>query len=249
MNKKGRNGLSRREFSSLFLFGTVTSACSVQPTESPASIPSRVGQRSSKIIKPGYIELKQEVPKELVFGKNAGDSYPYAKPDSSKVEVLQFFHFYCTYCYEFNLIMNKWVKENASNIIYTRESPAVKPSWENLSRAYYAMQYLKLTDQLFDSMFDKAEADRKWLNSPRTISLGMNELNSSIDADTFEKTMGSFAVVEVQLKRAAKLATMSNIRSVPSVLINRKYLTSPTISGSYEGMISAIDDLMKSSKL
>jgi len=250
MKKMGSGDITRRRFTSLLLLGAVNSACSVQQTNPPEPVPTRIKQRSKKIIKPGYIELTSKVPRELIYGKNTGkDSYPYEKLDSSKVEVIQFFHFYCTYCYDFNLIMNKWLEENASNVIYTRESPPLNPSWKNLSQTYYAMQYMKLTDGLFDLMFEKAEADRRWLKTPRTISLGLKELDSTIDADKLESTMNSFAVVYGQLKRALNLAYSSNVTAVPSVLVGRKYLTSPKIAGSYEGMISAIDDLMKIAKL
>jgi thiol:disulfide interchange protein DsbA len=63
-----------------------------------------------------------------------------------------------------------------------------------------------------------------------------------VGEEDFQKTWNSFEVNQ-KLRVAADLARRYSISSVPAIVINGKYRTSATETGSYPRLIEAIDEL------
>jgi len=176
--------------------------------------------------KPGYQTLQTPMPTR----------------DPARVEVLEFFWFGCPHCYAFEPAINTWAESKPDYVDFVREAPPLNPSWEAHSRAFYAAEALQITDGFFDEMFNRIHKDRKPMRNPKNIGKFVESLDLGVDRDTFMKAMNSFAV-KTALDRSMVRAQQSGINSVPSVVINGKYLTGNSIAGSHEGIIDAINTL------
>lgn len=160
---------------------------------------------------------------------------------SDKVEVIEYFWFGCPHCFAFEPTINNWKDNNKPDYVnFIREAPPLNPAWEPHSRAFYASELMGVTDEFFDKLFNAIHVEKRTLRTPPQIVKFAGELG--IDADTFEKTMDSFAT-NTRIKQAMKMASASGLRGVPSIVIHGKYRTGGSIAGSNENIIRVIDEL------
>ena len=162
--------------------------------------------------------------------------------DPGRVEVLEFFWFGCPHCYAFEPAIDDWAASRPEYVDFVREAPPLNPSWESHSRAFYAAETLGVTDGMFDEMFDRIHRGREPMRKPAAIASFVEDLDLGVDAETFEKTMGSFAV-ETALRRSVMLARDAGVTGVPSILINGKYMTGNSLAGGHAGVIAVIERL------
>ena len=187
----------------------------------------------------------------LGFGQFAsaqhGGGYQEIKPpvetrDADQVEVLEFFWFGCPHCFAFEPTINAWAATKPDHVSFVREAPPLNPRWLPHSQAYYASKVLKVEEDFFEPFFNEIHLRKKPLNDQKSISKFAESL-LGIDADLFAKTMNSFEV-DMHIRRSMQLAQGAGVRSVPSVLVNGKYLTSGSLAGSNQGVISVINNLI-----
>jgi len=168
---------------------------------------------------------------------------PQKRADSDRVEVLEYFWFGCPHCFAFEPTINKWAESKPDFVDFVREAPPLNPAWTPHSQAFYAAEVLGVTEQFFEPMFNAIHKDNKRLTSPKSIAKFAGSLGlEGVDEEKFLKTMSSFAV-DAKIRRAMDLARNAGINSVPSVVINGKYLTTGSIAGSNDRVIDVIREL------
>ncbi len=169
-------------------------------------------------------------------------SPPVETQDASKVEVLEFFWFGCPHCFAFEPTINAWAETKPDHVNFVREAPPLNPRWLPHSQAYYASKVLQVEEDFFEPFFNEIHLRKKPLNDQKSIAKFANKL-LGIEEDLFIKTMNSFEV-DMHIRRAVKLAQGSGVRSVPSILVNGKYLTSGSVAGSNDAVINVINELV-----
>lgn len=166
---------------------------------------------------------------------------PMPTADPSRVEVLEFFWFGCPHCFAFEPTINAWAADKPDYVDFVREAPPLNPSWEQHSRMFYAAQALGITDGMFDQTFDRIHKSKKPMRNPKKIAQYIESLDLGVSAEKFRKAMASFAV-ETALKRSIGRAQQAGISSVPSIVINGKYLTGSSIAGGHDAIIDVINE-------
>lgn len=244
MMKKCDSGIdpARRKLAASLLFATSIAAGCKAPlkkqTVPPDEQEQETGSEQSQPTQPGYTVLDTPHP-----GKYETIARETAVNDP-RIELVHFCGFTCRPCYKFDPLFTEWVSANASKVIHTRVAPALNLSWEKAARLFYALEFFGLTDRLYKPLFDKAQANAFWLRTDATIAGQVKFLDRSIDKPEFQKTLNSFAV-NGQMRRDVKLAITSGVSSIPSVVVNGKYLTSPDlVNGNHEAMIDVIEELV-----
>lgn len=164
---------------------------------------------------------------------------PVSTRNAEKIEVLEYFWFGCPHCFAFEPSINRWIEDKPDYVDFVREAPPLNPGWEPHSRAFYAAEIMGVTEEFFEPMFNGIHVERRSLRSPDMIARFAGELG--IDADKFQKTMGSFAV-STRMNQSMQMARASGITGVPSVVINGKYLTGGSLAGSHEAILRVIDE-------
>src|SRR5215470_4021821 len=68
--------------------------------------------------------------------------------DTERIEVVYFFYYGCTWCYQFEPYIAEWLKTKPTDVSF-RRIPAIRNSkWVTLTRAYYAYESLDLLPRL-----------------------------------------------------------------------------------------------------
>ncbi len=168
---------------------------------------------------------------------------PQAVETGSRVEVREVFWYGCPHCYSFQPAIEKWLKTLPANARFVRMPGAQwAPSFEPHARTFYALEALGLTDKIHRPLFDAIHARNRALGDEASIGFFMAEQGVK-DAD-FRKAYASFGV-GVKVRNARQYLERAAIRSVPTLVVDGRYVTSATMAGSHEEALKVVDFLIK----
>ena len=159
-----------------------------------------------------------------------------------KIEVLEFFWYGCPHCYTFEPYINAWKKSKPANVEFSRVPAIFRPDWEVQARAYYAMSNMGVIESMHEKIFAAIHKDKKRLEKKEQLTDFI--VKNGVDRAKFEAEYNSFSV-DSMVRKAKKLQTAYKIEGVPSIAVNGKYLTSGSMSGSYQNMVNILDYLVK----
>lgn len=168
---------------------------------------------------------------------------PQQSTDSGdKIEILEFFWYGCPHCYSFEPFVQSWKKTKPANVEFKRVPAIFRPDWEIQARTYYALSSMGVIEDLHGKIFAAVHKDKKRLNSKEELTEFV--VKNGVNKDAFLKEYDSFAV-DGMVRKAKKKQTAYKLQGVPSVAVNGKYLTSGSMSGSYDNLINIMNHLIE----
>jgi len=162
---------------------------------------------------------------DYVEGKHYKRLSPQATSTGDKIEVLEFFWYGCPHCYTFEPFVAAWKKTKPANVVFIRVPAIFRPAWEIQARAYYALNNMGVIEDVHEKIFHAVE-------------------KYGVDRKKFMTQANSFAI-DGMVRKAKKRQAGYKIEGVPSIAVNGKYLTSGSMSGSYDNLINIMDYLIE----
>ena len=162
---------------------------------------------------------------------------PAAQPTDTgkKVEVIEFFAYYCPHCYAFEPALEAWVKKQGENIVFKRVHVPYNDSVLPQQKLFFTLDALGLlTNELHTKIFDEMHVNHNRLNRDEMVFDFIAK--QGIDRQKFIDTYRSFGVAG-RLRKADAMMRDYHIESWPTVAIDGRYITSPTMAD--EGSKSA----------
>lgn len=159
-----------------------------------------------------------------------------------KIEVLEFFWYGCPHCYTFEPYINAWKKAKPANVEFVRVPAIFRPEWEVEARSYYALTNMGVIEEIHGKIFEQVHKNKKQINKLDLIADFVEK--NGVDKKKFLEEYKSFAV-DGMVRKAKKKQSAYNIQGVPSVAVNGKYLTSASMSGSYDNLIKITNYLIE----
>lgn len=152
---------------------------------------------------------------------------PEAQPTDSgnKVEVTEFFAYYCPHCHVFEPVLAEWVKKQGDRIVFKRVHVARGPQVAPQQRLFFTLEALGLLPQYHDKVFAA-------MHGPERNRLNTDELvfdwaaKNGIDRARFIDAYRSFGV-GARVRRAEALMTSYRVDSWPMLAVDGRFLTSP----------------------
>jgi thiol:disulfide interchange protein DsbA len=167
---------------------------------------------------------------------------PIAQPLESKgkVEVIEFFWYGCPHCYDFEPELISWVKRQPKDVVFRRVPVAFREDFMPHSQLFYALEAMGKGDALNEKvMYAMHKENKRLLTEPEIADWVASQ---GIDRNTFLATYRSFAVVS-KARTAKQLADAYRIDGVPTIVMQGKYVTSPSIAGTKAKAIVVMDHL------
>lgn len=168
---------------------------------------------------------------------------PIATSSGEKIEVREFFWYGCGHCYSFEPDIIRWQNNMPSDANYIA-TPAPLGGWEIHARLYYALAAINKIDEMHAKIFHAIHEEGNRLSNEGDIAKFLTDNN--IDAELVIATMDSFAV-NSQITNAYNDFKAAGLTGVPSIVVNGKYVTSPSHAGSNDRAIDVINALVKKS--
>jgi thiol:disulfide interchange protein DsbA len=154
---------------------------------------------------------------------------PAAQPTESgnKVEVTEFFAYYCPHCNVFEPLLAAWVKKQGNNIVFKRVHVTSDPRVAPQQRLYYTLEAMGIADQYHTKAFDAIHKDHLKLQSDDEVFDWAAK--AGINRAAFISAYRSFGIPS-KLRRAEGMMQAYKVDHWPMVAIDGKYTTSPSMA-------------------
>ncbi len=155
---------------------------------------------------------------------------PQQTHSGDKIEVIEFFGYFCPHCYAFDTTLTNWARKHKKNVVFKRVAVKFSESMALHQKMFYTLSAMdELTNELHHKIFDAVQIQRLPLRTDEQI-FGFIEKNG-IDRKKFTEMYNSF-YVQMLGNKAVEMQTAYEIEGVPMIVIDGKYLTSPAIVSS-----------------
>ncbi len=165
---------------------------------------------------------------------------PIAMP-AGKIEVVEFFGYWCPHCNAFEPVLEPWVKKLPADVAFRRVPISFQPWQEPYQRLYYALDELGLVDTLQQRVFAAIHVGHQRLEKDADIAKWAAA--NGQDGAKIIDVMKSFSTAS-KVRAGNQLAAEYHIDGVPTLGIQGRYMTSPSTAGSLERALQVTDQLV-----
>lgn len=148
---------------------------------------------------------------------------------SKKVDVTEFFWYSCPHCNALEPTLEAWVKKNADKINFRRVPVIFRDTFIPQQKLYYTLEAMGLVESLHAKVFRAIHTERQHLDTDKQIADFIAK--QGVDMKKFNDTYNSFGV-QTKVRQAAQLQNDYQIDGVPTIAVDGRYLTSPSIVGA-----------------
>jgi thiol:disulfide interchange protein DsbA len=166
----------------------------------------------------------QGVPRE-------GVNYTVVKPvqptdaPTGKVEVIEFFGYWCPHCNEFEPTIHDWAKRNEAKVqmVYVPVPTSFRAGEANLQKLYYALDAMGKEKELRGKVFSSIHGDQSLSPTGDVNAIANWAEKNGIDKKKFIDTFNSFSVT-AKVNRANQMQAAYGVTGVPQLGVGGKYL-------------------------
>ncbi|MCM1128466.1 MAG: thiol:disulfide interchange protein DsbA/DsbL [Alistipes senegalensis] len=142
----------------------------------------------------------------------------------NKVEVLEFFGYFCSHCRSFDAELVPWIKKQRGQVAFKRIHINYNDNMALQQRLFYTLSAMgKMTHELHHDIFDAVQIKRTRLRNESQLADFAQK--NGIDRQAFLDMLRSFTVRSL-CDGAIQLQTAYNIEGVPTIIIDGRYVTS-----------------------
>jgi thiol:disulfide interchange protein DsbA len=167
---------------------------------------------------------------------------PQAVETGAKIEVREYFWYGCPHCYVLEPHLEKWHKTMPKNAAFVRTPGVFNERWAVHARTYYAFEALGLTGKLHRKLFDAIHVKKQHLDDPQLIADFVRDHGG--DRKAFLDAYNSFGV-QASVGRATRAAQAIRLESVPTLVVDGKFVTNANIAGGYDKVPAVLDHLVR----
>ncbi|MDC0414796.1 thiol:disulfide interchange protein DsbA/DsbL [Gammaproteobacteria bacterium] len=162
--------------------------------------------------------------------------------ESKSIIIYEFFWYGCPHCYNLEPTMERIEADLDKDTKIVKLPVALRDSWIPHAKLFYALQQMGKIDEVHNLIFEEIHLEDNRLNTEQQMVdfLGKH----GIDTNKFMEKYNSFGT-EARIKKASNLAKKYQINSVPTIIVNGKYLTSGSYVSSYDELYSVINLLIE----
>jgi len=160
----------------------------------------------------------------------------------AKVEVREFFWYGCPHCFTLEPVLEKWQKSMPKNAQFVRTPAIFNERWAVHARAYYAFEALGITAKMHGALFHALHVDKRSLVDADSLAAFVAEKGG--DRQAFLNAYNSFSM-PANVNRALQAGRAYNLESVPTLIVDGKYMTNANIAGSPERLPQVLNFLVK----
>lgn len=162
-----------------------------------------------------------------------------------KIEVLEIFSYGCIHCYHLDPELNKWVKTLPKDVAFRRLPAIFNASWAPLAKAYYTFEAMGLTEKLHGDFFNAIHEQHMRFDDDDAVFDWVEK--HGVDRKNFAAMYNSFSIQSDAL-RSRNLTKTYGITGVPTLIVDGKYRTSVSATGSPARLMSVLDQLIKKAR-
>lgn len=161
--------------------------------------------------------------------------------DPKRVEVLEFFWYGCPHCFSLEPDLTAWVKTLPKGTYFRRLPAVFNPNWAPLARAYFAAERMGITEKLHYDIFNAIHLSGQNLNNRDTLLSFVEKMG--VNRKQFAQKLDSPEVI-ASVEKSQRLGAAAQLQGVPALVVDGKYQTSVTHTGSHEKLFEVLNELI-----
>ncbi len=160
---------------------------------------------------------------------------PY-RPQAGKVEVLQFFGYWCPHCYSLESRMDVWLSQAPAKVAFNRVPVFFGAETLPYQKTYFTLENLGLVGTLHVKLFEALHKERKTLRTDADLRAWV--LAQGVKAAQYDAALQSFTV-QTNVRRAQMATDAYKIEGVPAFVVAAKYLVpnSPNVFATINALV------------
>jgi len=165
-----------------------------------------------------------------------------ASTPSPKIVVTEFFSYQCPHCFAFFKPLHDWSAHLPADVQFERKSVSIgHQPWVDIARTYYALQQMGKLDALDAEIFDAIHRQGVRLDSIGLINGWLSKHGIGImEFDVFYRS----AKAREAFEQGEQLAREYKIPSIPTMVIDGKYLVAIASNVSFDRQLAVVDYLI-----
>ncbi len=173
--------------------------------------------------------------------KNGAEYLTLANPQpvqavGNKVEVIEFFMYHCPACNSLEPHLQEWVKKQGDKIVFRRIHFPYRGDNDPEAHLYLTLEAMGKAHEITPKVFRAFHVDRIRLDKDEAILEWIPK--QGIDKAKFLEFWNSFGVL-TKLKRLQQVMKSYNIESAPSLVVDGRFVTSPSSIATANPSITA----------
>ena len=168
-------------------------------------------------------------------------SPPQPTEAGGKIEVIEFFWYGCSHCYNLEPAVTGWLKSVPKDVVFKRVPAVPSDSWGEMARVFYTLEAMGELDKYHQKVFDAMHQEKLNLANKKVREEWLAK--NGIDVAKYNETEKSFSVA-TKMQRAKQLTYAYKVDSVPRLVVNGKYFTSAEQAGGAQNMFPIVDQLI-----
>ncbi|MBK5105718.1 MAG: thiol:disulfide interchange protein DsbA/DsbL [Burkholderiales bacterium] len=166
---------------------------------------------------------------------------PQAVSSGDRIEVIEFFYYGCPVCYELEPKLSRW-SFNAPGSVALRRVPALSSdNWDNFAKLFYTLEAMGQVSRLHWPVYDNFHFNGVKLNEEQVMATWVS--HNGLDKQKFIDTYRS-PDIQAKLDRAREMTKNYEIRGVPSIVVDGKFVTSARMTGGTSELMQMVDQLV-----
>lgn len=153
---------------------------------------------------------------------------------SKKIEVIEFFAYYCPHCYALEPVLADWVKKQGDKIAFKRIH-VLNPGVETQQKLFFALDAMGKAEEFHTKIFEAYHVKRNRLMTDEQIRAFID--TTTIDKAAFYNAYKSFTVITKQ-GRSPRVMADYEIDSWPSLIVDGRLQTSPSMAARGLGRVT-----------
>ena len=159
-----------------------------------------------------------------------------------QIVIYEFFWYGCPHCFNLEPTMDQIEADLDKDTILIKVPVSLRDTWQNHAKAYFTLKQMNLDDDLHVKLFEEIHINSQRLDTRDSLSQFVS--NHGYNSKKFEELFDSFGT-EIRMNKASRLAREYQISSVPTLVINGKYMTSGSYVSSYDELIDVVNLLVE----
>ena len=160
---------------------------------------------------------------------------------AGKVEVVEFFGYFCPHCNTFEPTLNAWAKTAPKDIVLHRVPVNFNAKTVPMQKLYYTLEGMGKLEPLHAQAFRYIHVERKPLQEDEQVFAWAK--GQGLDLPKFKEMYNSFGVAN-QLRKATQLQQAYDVEGVPSMGVAGRYSVDGTMAGSMGRALQVTDTLV-----
>tara|TARA_B100000035_G_scaffold19898_1_gene15894 strand:+ start:621 stop:1229 length:609 start_codon:yes stop_codon:yes gene_type:complete len=177
-----------------------------------------------------------------VFAQKYAQISTEKQTESDQIIIYEFFWYGCPHCFNLEPTMDRIEADLGKDAKIVKVPVALRDSWLPHAKLYYSLSQMNKVEDIHNLIFEEIHLENNRLNNESAMVQFLEK--NSINTKDFSEKYNSYGT-EARIKKASNLARKYQINSVPTIVVNGKYLTSGSFVSSYDELYSVVNLLVE----